>query len=365
MTTSPACVACAENCTLIPNRPAGEERTAARVREFLTTCGPAEVLAGLGGGHGFAAVFAGSAPAAGPTVVLRAELDALPIQETGTPAHRSTRDGVAHLCGHDGHLAILCGAGLALLRGATGARPRGAARATRRGDRRGCAGHRRRSALPGARPRLDLRAAQSAGTPAGRGAGARRAVHRRQRRVRRATHRPDGARGLSGAGRQPGARDGRPRVRPRHPAHSPGGARRAGAGDRRPRASRRRRVRHQPRRSRGHGDLASGAARGAGRVARGGCGPGPRDGGARPARPGPGLGRGIPARRQPPRRRADRREGRAPARACASPPPPRIPFAGRKISAGSCGRPRARSSGSARAGTSRPCMPGTTTFPIA
>jgi amidohydrolase len=91
-----------------------EAWTAAQVQKFLAACGPAELLTGLGGGHGLAAVFFGRDAAAGPTVVLRAELDALPIGETGAPAHRSTREGVAHLCGHDGHLAILCGAGLVL-----------------------------------------------------------------------------------------------------------------------------------------------------------------------------------------------------------------------------------------------------------
>jgi amidohydrolase len=91
-----------------------EAQTAARLLAFLAACEPMEVLTGLGGGHGLAAVFAGAAPVDGPTVVLRAELDALPIHETGKAAHRSTRDGMAHLCGHDGHLAILCGAGLAL-----------------------------------------------------------------------------------------------------------------------------------------------------------------------------------------------------------------------------------------------------------
>ncbi len=97
-----------------PELSGGEEQTAMRVAAFLTACEPAEVRTGLGGGHGLAAVFAGDDPAAGPTVVLRAELDALPIRETGAPAHRSTCDGVAHLCGHDGHLAILCGVGLVL-----------------------------------------------------------------------------------------------------------------------------------------------------------------------------------------------------------------------------------------------------------
>jgi hypothetical protein len=49
-------------------------------------------------------VFAGAEP--GPTVHLRCELDALPIQESNRFAHRSAVNGVAHLCGHDGHMAI-------------------------------------------------------------------------------------------------------------------------------------------------------------------------------------------------------------------------------------------------------------------
>jgi amidohydrolase len=40
-------------------------------------------------------------------VLIRAELDALPIQETNGFAHRSISDGVSHKCGHDGHMATL------------------------------------------------------------------------------------------------------------------------------------------------------------------------------------------------------------------------------------------------------------------
>ncbi len=48
-------------------------------------------------------------PARGPTIALRADIDALPIQEaTGLP-FASERPGVMHACGHDGHTAILLG----------------------------------------------------------------------------------------------------------------------------------------------------------------------------------------------------------------------------------------------------------------
>ncbi len=90
-----------------------EAGTAALLREFLVECNPRRILDGLGG-HGLAAVFAPPDEAPGPVVMLRAELDALPIQERGTAPHASGREGVAHLCGHDGHMAMLCGVAVAL-----------------------------------------------------------------------------------------------------------------------------------------------------------------------------------------------------------------------------------------------------------
>ena len=45
----------------------------------------------------------------GPSVMIRAELDALLIRQNPGSAYRSLTDGVAHLCGHDGHMAILLG----------------------------------------------------------------------------------------------------------------------------------------------------------------------------------------------------------------------------------------------------------------
>ena len=82
----------------------GERATAQAVAEALRACGPARLDEGVGG-TGVIAVFEGRAP--GPAVLLRAELDALPIDEAGDLPWRSRRPGVSHKCGHDGHMATL------------------------------------------------------------------------------------------------------------------------------------------------------------------------------------------------------------------------------------------------------------------
>ena len=57
----------------------------------------------------------GSSEADGPLIALRADLDALPVDDLGGEEWVSTVDGVAHACGHDVHTASLVGAGIALL----------------------------------------------------------------------------------------------------------------------------------------------------------------------------------------------------------------------------------------------------------
>lgn len=85
-----------------------EVQTATRVAERLAGCGPSRLLTGLGQMQtGVCAAF--DSGEAGPGVLLRCELDALPIQETNTFRHRSRVAGVAHACGHDGHMATLLG----------------------------------------------------------------------------------------------------------------------------------------------------------------------------------------------------------------------------------------------------------------
>jgi amidohydrolase len=83
-----------------------EEWTAAQVVAELGPLSPDRILTGLGG-HGVAAIWKGLAP--GPTVMMRSELDALPIQELSDAEYRSTIPGKAHLCGHEGHTTILLG----------------------------------------------------------------------------------------------------------------------------------------------------------------------------------------------------------------------------------------------------------------
>ncbi len=88
-----------------------EKRTADTLREFLKEAEPTDLITGLGG-HGLAAIFDSGEP--GPVVLLRADMDALPIAEKNTFSYRSAYDNIAHLCGHDGHSAIMAGVALQL-----------------------------------------------------------------------------------------------------------------------------------------------------------------------------------------------------------------------------------------------------------
>jgi amidohydrolase len=83
-----------------------ETWTAKTIAVRLAKARPDKIVERLGTMQtGICAVFDSAQP--GPTLLIRAELDALPIQESNTFDHRSTTSGVSHKCGHDGHMATL------------------------------------------------------------------------------------------------------------------------------------------------------------------------------------------------------------------------------------------------------------------
>lgn len=85
----------------------GEEReTAKKIKQFIDNFAPDDAITGIGG-EGMVFFFNGEKP--GPTVMIRAELDALPIEEINDIPHRSQKKGKAHLCGHDGHMVMVAG----------------------------------------------------------------------------------------------------------------------------------------------------------------------------------------------------------------------------------------------------------------
>ncbi len=88
-----------------------EKQTAKRITKFLKSTEPDELIHDIGQ-YGIAAVYKGEKD--GPTVMIRCELDALPIQEVNEMEYHSANEGVGHQCGHDGHMAILCGVALLL-----------------------------------------------------------------------------------------------------------------------------------------------------------------------------------------------------------------------------------------------------------
>lgn len=94
-----------------PELSESEVETARRISEFFRPLQPDSVLQHLGG-NGVAFSFHGFEE--GPTILLRCELDALPIQEENQFTYRSCVDGSSHQCGHDGHMAILASVGCAL-----------------------------------------------------------------------------------------------------------------------------------------------------------------------------------------------------------------------------------------------------------
>jgi amidohydrolase len=82
-----------------------ESKTAAFVADKLESWG-IEIRRQVGG-HGVVGTIRGAKP--GPVVLLRADMDALPIQDEKECEYRSSVDGAMHACGHDGHTSALLG----------------------------------------------------------------------------------------------------------------------------------------------------------------------------------------------------------------------------------------------------------------
>ncbi|MET0622259.1 MAG: amidohydrolase [Pyrinomonadaceae bacterium] len=83
-----------------------EERTSRVVAERLRSLGLTDVKTGVGK-HGVTALLVGGKP--GPVVAVRADMDALPIQEVGDKPFKSQTPGVMHACGHDVHTTVELG----------------------------------------------------------------------------------------------------------------------------------------------------------------------------------------------------------------------------------------------------------------
>jgi amidohydrolase len=83
-----------------------EERTARVIAERLRALGFDEVKTGVAR-NGIVAILKGGKP--GPVVALRADMDALPVQESIDVPYKSQNPGVKHACGHDVHMAVQLG----------------------------------------------------------------------------------------------------------------------------------------------------------------------------------------------------------------------------------------------------------------
>jgi hippurate hydrolase len=86
-----------------------EVYTGARVKQALGLCGVDEIHTGIGK-TGLVAVIRGQRQGSGKMIGLRADMDALPMTERSDVAWASSKPGLMHGCGHDGHTAMLVGA---------------------------------------------------------------------------------------------------------------------------------------------------------------------------------------------------------------------------------------------------------------
>lgn len=83
-----------------------ESRTVEILSDFLLRQEPQRLLSGVGG-NGIMAVYQGIQP--GNQILLRCDMDAVPVHEEAMGEHCSMHPGISHKCGHDGHMSILAG----------------------------------------------------------------------------------------------------------------------------------------------------------------------------------------------------------------------------------------------------------------
>ncbi len=101
---TPAMIALRRQFHMHPELSFEEHETAAAIAEHLRKSG-LEVAEGVGG-TGVVGLLHGKGDAEGPTLMVRADIDALPVTELNEVEYKSRAAGRMHACGHDGHIAI-------------------------------------------------------------------------------------------------------------------------------------------------------------------------------------------------------------------------------------------------------------------
>jgi amidohydrolase len=107
----PQLIALRQELHRFPDLSGEESQTAKRIKGFFDHLSYAKLISNLGG-TGLAFIWEGEN--GGQTTLFRCELDGLPILEKSEIPYKSQITGKSHVCGHDGHMAILSGLGLYL-----------------------------------------------------------------------------------------------------------------------------------------------------------------------------------------------------------------------------------------------------------
>jgi len=90
-----------------PELSGNEIQTSRKITKYLTETNACKIINNIGG-NGLAYIY--DSENKGPVLLFRADIDALPINEYNPQIdYISKNNGIAHLCGHDGHTAVLCG----------------------------------------------------------------------------------------------------------------------------------------------------------------------------------------------------------------------------------------------------------------